>query len=188
MVRLAVHGAAGVGAAVCGHRRRAVSGFRGEGMVAHHGLSLRQSGASLFPRQHLFQEDGGERPEGVLGQGQRLGDGRAGARAAISASESSRPRALRAVVQGHVGQDSDVPAAGRPVAREFARPRELSAQGNERFGLLHLRANVGRESGVAGPGAVRARRAQGMGGAGRLRGGGRKTDARPAHRRGPEEI
>ena len=55
-------------------------------VVAHVGLSLRHQRASVFPRQHLFQQARGERPKDLLESRQRLGDGRAGALAAISAA------------------------------------------------------------------------------------------------------
>ena len=44
-----------------------------------------------------------------------------------------------------------LPATGRPLAREPARPGQLSGQGNERLRLFHLRACVGRQSRPARP-------------------------------------
>ena len=44
-----------------------------------------------------------------------------------------------------------LPAAGRPLAREPARPGQLSGEGNQRLRLFHLRARLGRESRTARP-------------------------------------
>ena len=113
--------------------------------------------------EHLFFRDStyfkkreANGAKGFLEPRQRLGDGRTRAHAAIPADESSRPSAVRAIVQGDGGEDCGVPAAGRTVAREPARPGELSGQGNERVGIFHLRAGVGRESRPARPREIRA--------------------------------
>jgi len=79
---------------------------------------------------------------------QRLGLRRDRPDAAIPADEQSRAPAFRAIVQGHGGENPVAAKAGRDVAREPARPGQLSDAGSQRFRDVHLRAGVGVNQGL----------------------------------------
>ena len=108
VVRFAVHGAADLGAALCRDRRRDVIWILPVTNWWRTTDYLYDKDEHLFFRDSTyFNKTRSQRQKSFLEPRQRLGHGRPGARAAISADESSRPAALRAIVQGHGGENPD---------------------------------------------------------------------------------
>jgi unsaturated rhamnogalacturonyl hydrolase len=107
--------------------------------------------------EHLFFRDStfSKRPRPTArkfsGAAATAGSGRPRPHAAIPADESSRPSALRAIVQGHGGENPDAASSRTDSGARACSTRTVIRSRKPAAPAFHLRAGVGRESRPARP-------------------------------------